>query len=371
MIKSIFNRFTSFLLRKEPRTLIFEVTDSCNLSCKYCYRPADLNKKLNHLDLPTLKKIKKNLLSSSDIFSIGISGGEPLLNPELESIIPILLEIDPNANLLSNLSLLSHAKARSLRKAGLKGVQITIFSPLPEQHDYLRNCSDFARTMEGISCLKELDFKVEAILLVTSVNYKMTVPAMEMILSLGIESFMINRYNASFPENHQCAEDLFLDQKNFIEWLDELESFAARNNFVIPFAIPIPPCALPEKKLFPHLAFSFCPIGKKAEYLTVGPNGDLRPCNHLPVVLGNLCNETIEEILKKNSYRELLQQINTPPDFCRNCVAWNSCRGGCRGAAWSWTGSIKRHDPWLDKVRAFKLNGSEKFRPEYDKNDQW
>ncbi|MFZ5949693.1 MAG: SPASM domain-containing protein, partial [Candidatus Rifleibacteriota bacterium] len=183
----------------------------------------------------------------------------------------------------------------------------------------------------------------------------MAIPAMEMIRSLGIDGFMINRFNAGFPENHKAAGDLFLEDKGFYDWLGDLENYGSANNFQIHFAIPIPPCALPRGKIFPHLAFSFCPIGREAEYLTVSPNGDLRPCNHLPVILGNLCDETIEEILQKEKYQKFLHELGDPPEFCRGCVAWKSCRGGCRGAAFSWSGTLKRHDPWLDKIRASKI----------------
>lgn len=371
MGKSIFTTLVNLVLRKEPRTLILEVTDMCNLSCRYCYRPQELNKKNNHLTISTLAQIKKNLCKSSDSFSIGISGGEPLLNPDINQIVESLLEIDSNANLLTNLSLLTHEKALRLKKAGLKEIQITVFSPIPEEHDYLRNCSDFSRTMQAIACLKELDFKIEAILLVTSANCRSTISAMEMLLSLGINGFMINRYNASFPEKTGLSDDLFLDKKLFLDWLNELENFARHHGFTIPFAIPVPPCTLPDGCFFPHLEFTFCPIGRRGEYLTISPAGDVRPCNHLPIILGNLCHETLDEILQGDCYKTCLQKIDTPPEFCRNCAAWSSCRGGCRGAAWSWSGSIGEHDPWLNRVKTRRLDGSEQFRPEYDKNDQW
>lgn len=371
MIKFFIEKFKNLFQREEPRTLIFEVTDGCNLSCRYCYRPEGQNRKMNHLSVDNLQKIRKNLLKSNKRFSLGISGGEPLLHPDIEALLPLILEIDANANLLTNLSLLDRSKAQSLRKTGLKEIQITLFSPLPEQHNYLRNTDDFARTLEGIAILKETGFRIETILLVTEKNYQMTIPAMEMIKSLGIAGFMINRYNAGFPAGNADAESLFIRNKSFLNWIDELENFAAANNFQIPFAIPIPPCTLPENKVFPHLAFSFCPLGREAEYLTLSPNGDLRPCNHLPIILGNLCDQTIEEIIAGEEYQKLLRQINSPPPFCRNCAAWKSCRGGCRGAAFSWNGSIDQHDPWLDRVFACRLKGSERMRPEYDEKEQW
>ena len=59
-------------------TIVFNVTDSCNLRCKYCY--ADSTKGKN-MPFKIIKKILKLVLSQTDYLNIQFSGnGEPLLN---------------------------------------------------------------------------------------------------------------------------------------------------------------------------------------------------------------------------------------------------------------------------------------------------
>ena len=362
---------TKLLGKKSPRTVIFEITDKCNLNCRYCYRPNAGTYAPDVLSLENLEKITANLRKSKDKLSIGISGGEPMLHPDFMEIVAEILKIDANANLLTNLTQLTKERAAKLKEIGLKSVQVTIFSPLPDQHNFLRGQDDFAKTMEGISVLRLANISIEAILLVTAFNADMVIPAIEMMNSLGINGFMINRYNASYPKGHKRSEELFLDKKKFLKMARELEDFAIKKEITIPFAIPIPPCVLPDKETFPHLEFTFCPVGRDAEYLTIGPSGKLRTCNHFPMILGDLCTQTIDEIIEQEPYANISKQINTPPVFCKGCVAWERCRGGCRAAAFSWSGDMKKPDPWVEKMAGVPLDGTEIHRPEFDSNDQW
>lgn len=74
------------------RTVTFQVTDSCNLSCSYCYQ---INKGCNAMSFETAKKVIDNLLEGKNGFEKYINldnspgiildfiGGEPLLQIEL------------------------------------------------------------------------------------------------------------------------------------------------------------------------------------------------------------------------------------------------------------------------------------------------
>lgn len=73
-------------------------------------------------------------------------------------------------------------------------------------------------------------------------------------------------------------------------------------------------------------------------------NGDIRLCNHSPVVAGNIFEKELKDILYSsyaNSWNEII------PNFCSNCNKWSICRGGCRAASEQYALGLSHVDPIL------------------------
>lgn len=71
---------------------LIEVTQNCNLNCKYCFADAEVGK----AEDPTLEQIKflyESVLKQSGVCSIQISGGEPTTRDDLPEIIKIGTEM--------------------------------------------------------------------------------------------------------------------------------------------------------------------------------------------------------------------------------------------------------------------------------------
>ena len=64
--------------------------------------------------------------------------------------------------------------------------------------------------------------------------------------------------------------------------------------------------------------------------ITVDINGNVRVCNHSPVIAGNIYEKPLYEILHSD-YVESWNNII--PEICKNCNWWEKCRGGCRAAS--------------------------------------
>jgi radical SAM protein with 4Fe4S-binding SPASM domain len=63
--------------------------------------------------------------------------------------------------------------------------------------------------------------------------------------------------------------------------------------------------------------------------LTLSVDGDLRLCNHSPIVAGNIHRDPLSTILAS----PYLAAWRRPPALCASCARWTSCRGGCRAAS--------------------------------------
>ena len=69
------------------------VTEACSLKCKLCLAYVPYYKKHLHMNLKDVKMILNNLFKIVDkVEKISITGGEPLLNPELNSIMQEILK---------------------------------------------------------------------------------------------------------------------------------------------------------------------------------------------------------------------------------------------------------------------------------------
>ena len=65
-------------------------------------------------------------------------------------------------------------------------------------------------------------------------------------------------------------------------------------------------------------------------FFSVDPWGRVRPCNHAPVICGNLLESTVEEIWGSP---ELEAWRSSVPAGCATCPMLPTCRGGCRAQA--------------------------------------
>lgn len=100
----------------------------CNLACAYCNEYDDFSKPVP-LD-PMYQRIDK--LASFGTAIIIISGGEPLLHPQLDQIIAHIRERGIVAGLLSNGYLLTEKRIKRLNAAGLEFFQISVDNINPD-----------------------------------------------------------------------------------------------------------------------------------------------------------------------------------------------------------------------------------------------
>jgi MoaA/NifB/PqqE/SkfB family radical SAM enzyme len=100
----------------------------CNLACKYCNEFDDFSK-----PVPTELMFKRvDKLAELGTAVITISGGEPLLHPELDAIIARIRHHGIVAGLITNGYLLTAERIQKLNGAGLEWLQISIDNVTPD-----------------------------------------------------------------------------------------------------------------------------------------------------------------------------------------------------------------------------------------------
>jgi MoaA/NifB/PqqE/SkfB family radical SAM enzyme len=101
----------------------------CNLDCGYCNEYDSVSKPV------PLEEMKKRLDILADMGTsiITISGGEPLMHPELEEVIWHVRRRGMIAGMITNGFLLSKERIAKLNEAGLEHLQISIDNVVPDE----------------------------------------------------------------------------------------------------------------------------------------------------------------------------------------------------------------------------------------------
>jgi MoaA/NifB/PqqE/SkfB family radical SAM enzyme len=100
----------------------------CNLSCTYCNEYDDYSKPV---PLDALKR-RLDLLGRLKTSIITLSGGEPLLHPELDEVIAHIRSVGAMAGLITNGYFLMPDRIQRLNDAGLDYLQISIDNVMPD-----------------------------------------------------------------------------------------------------------------------------------------------------------------------------------------------------------------------------------------------
>ncbi len=100
----------------------------CNLACTYCNEFDDFSKPV------PIEELKKRLDHLADLGTavVTISGGEPLLHPELDEFIAHIRRRGMIAGLITNGYLLTAERIHGLNRAGLEHLQISIDNVKPD-----------------------------------------------------------------------------------------------------------------------------------------------------------------------------------------------------------------------------------------------
>jgi MoaA/NifB/PqqE/SkfB family radical SAM enzyme len=101
----------------------------CNLSCTYCNEYDDYSAPVSTADL--LRRIDRLVELGTGI--ITLSGGEPLLHPDLDAIIGHIRRRGAIATLITNGYLLTRERIGRLNDAGLDHLQISIDNVTPDE----------------------------------------------------------------------------------------------------------------------------------------------------------------------------------------------------------------------------------------------
>ncbi|MDV3277090.1 MAG: GTP 3',8-cyclase MoaA [Nitrososphaerales archaeon] len=135
------------------KKLRISVTDRCNFACLFCM-PDKANvrwlAKDDQLSFEEIERVAR-IMTMQGIENVRITGGEPLLRPNLDTLVRKLSLVEgiDTLDMTTNGWFLKQ-KARALKSAGLRGVTVSLHSLKRERFSRLSGVDALPRVLEGI-----------------------------------------------------------------------------------------------------------------------------------------------------------------------------------------------------------------------------
>jgi MoaA/NifB/PqqE/SkfB family radical SAM enzyme len=131
----------------------------CNLSCAYCNEYDKVSD-----PVPTAEMLRRiEILAGMGTGIITISGGEPLLHPELDQIITAIRSHGAIATIITNGYLLTPERIQRLNRAGLEHLQISIDNVMPDDVSK-KSLKVLDRKLEWLAEHAQFDVNINSVL---------------------------------------------------------------------------------------------------------------------------------------------------------------------------------------------------------------
>jgi radical SAM protein with 4Fe4S-binding SPASM domain len=325
--------------------IIFEATADCNLNCRFCYnvwkRPG-VRHPANGSYRQALRALKK-LFSVADVKHVTMSGGEPFLCERFAEIVLYCRMKQKRVTVVSNGNAAVRNDYEMLIDLGVGLFEFPLHSADARTHDSLTGVSgSWCRSLRSIMDVKSLGGEVVVVLVITERNIADLAKTLHFLSGIGITRIMLNRYNIGGAGIGDSA-GLLTGRKELREAFRAADEAAGAHGLDITSNVCTPFCILNPAD-FPNIRMSACSPMRNDRPFTLDTLGNLRFCNHSPVVMGNIFEDRIDTLLSSSYLDEWRCSV---PDHCTECDVFTKCYGGCRAAAEQLGLSLYHPDPIL------------------------
>ncbi len=316
------------------------ITERCNLSCPHCYSSA---KKTARGELTTDEcKAIIDVLAEVRAGYIGWTGGEPLLRKDLEELMMYAAGLGIESGITTNGIPLTRRRVESIKKAGVKNLQISLDGSTAEKNRRIRGArlKDFDLIINGLKHSVEVGINVNLAMVVGADTLDDVRDYIAMAVDLGVKMV---RFCGFVPHGYAKADEIQA-RLGFGERLSELaelvESLLDTEKPLLRFDPAFGP-------LPPGYSFHKCIAGVGTFYISA--QGNVYPCTGLygdRFIVGNVRKRPLKEILDDPAMRQIssydLSRMHGP---CKSCQYFRVCHGACRGAVLAHTGDLDASFP--------------------------
>lgn len=306
---------------KRPVSLVFEVTNHCQLKCVICAREYEGGQQMDkgHMDLSEFKRIvKENHIYLDRIALTGL--GETLLYPHLIEAVEFIRSLNKGISIFISTNAYSRNAPDIAQQIADKidTLQISL-DGIGSTFETIRVKSNYDKYYDNLKRISALDgqkrMSVKFNMVVFKQNYKQMEDVVDLAHDVGIKELFFNIFNLA-ATNH----DLRL--YDFYKTDDFLNEFYKAKQHADNLGIYLGSYDLTSKR-----GFKNCDYPWDDFYITW--DGYSVPCCAKPfpkqLNFGNVFTDGLMETLNSKEYIEFRNQSkrNETPDFCKRCYKVN------------------------------------------------
>ncbi|RJQ50405.1 MAG: radical SAM protein [Nitrospiraceae bacterium] len=338
----------------KPYLVSWNLTKRCNLACPHCY--IDSNSRLRNLrselsgDEARLVIDELSYLNSP--LMLILSGGEPMLRDDIFEIVEYASEARFITVMGSNGILLTKENLKLLKKAGLKGVGVSIDSVDSRCHDSFRGLSGaWEMSVDSIRSAKEAGIEAQMDVSLTDKNVDHIAGFIELGASLSVKAvnffFLVCTGRAMKTDIASYHYETALKKITEISKTEKRLMIRAR-------------CAPHIYRLL-HESGTDIPEGTRGclagrHYMRIDPEGNITPCPYMPLAIGNIKKKSLTEIWEESPDLKKMRE-GAYKHKCGICKYAVIC-GGCRARALAESGDFMEED----SLCTYTPSGDEEIR---------
>jgi radical SAM protein with 4Fe4S-binding SPASM domain len=321
-----------------PTELQVEVTGACNLRCRMClvrYRPP-LDRITGSMDLGMFRRLVDELPALRKITLQGL--GEPLLAPDLFSMIEYSAARGIDVGFNTNGTLVTRATARRLVDSGLAWLHVSVDGATPEVYEHVRDRARFERVasnVQGLIDVKRAAGSARPEVMIVTVAMRSNLPELADIVRLshewGVDRCWIQQLSHSFSDTDPAGEyagiRAFVTDEALGDDADVHEALecAARVAADLGVALRLPQS---ERETVPAPDEPACDWPFARAYVT--HDGTVQPCCMVMgsdrARLGSVAQGSIADVWTSQPARtfraRLMPGADAPPEPCRGCALY-------------------------------------------------
>ncbi|HIE16885.1 MAG TPA: radical SAM protein [Dehalococcoidia bacterium] len=339
----------------------WELSHNCNLYCAHCRSSSADN--LHHEGLSTQESFRL----VDEILEVGkpvliLTGGEPLLHPDLFQIAEYAVSKGLRVVLGTNGTLITETIARKLKEIPVSRVAVSIDFPTPQLQDRFRGKTGaFQAAMAGIANAQQAGIEVQINSTITRLNVRYLDKLLDLALKVGAVAFHpFMLVPTGRGKGLKAVEMSPEEYEQILNWVnDRQEELTDRISFK-PTNAPhyqrirrqrnkkhsLPGTSFADKTGATKEGISEvrgCLAG--ISFCFISYQGKIQGCGFLDIEAGDIKERSFSEIWKSSSLFSQLRQRSNIKGKCGICEYKSVC-GGCRARAYESTGDYLGAEPY-------------------------
>ena len=299
------------------------LTYACNIRCRFCYAGCSGVQEQSGLDTKGFMRVLDSIRFEAEVPSVSFTGGEPTLYKELPKLIKYAVKRNGmRVNLITNGTLVTSRKAKTLARAGLSSAQVSIESASAPEHDAITGAEgSHAASVKGLQALLAAGIRVHPHITICSMNLSKLHDYPVFCREMGADRFSANLI---IPAGRGEDAKLMVSYSEIGKIITTLKASAAAAGLEFMWYSPTPICLFnPLSKGLGNKGCSAC-----EGLLSIDPLGNVLPCSSWPEPVGNLLQEGFKTVWFKQR-SEGIRHKSAAPDSCKPCRHFAVCQGAC------------------------------------------